>query len=197
VFGDPRWREDCGNGDSASRMNRQRQHLKPDRRVACRADTAGGCASAIHTTRGGNDGTAIRIRARALPAAALSLGLAAGHVRCLAERPRGNGHQGREREHQSETHSHKAASPAKMAFRSEHPYWAKYSMFGDGATSFSRAFSRADCPARVSTYHAWPLPRLPCVEIGAPPAMARATPNRRAGCTARAQGSHPGVAPGS
>jgi hypothetical protein len=140
VFGDPRWREDCGDDNSASRMNPQRQHPKPDRRVAQRADTAEGCAPAIHTTRGGNDGTAIRIRVRALPAAALSLGLAAGHVRRrLAERPRGNGRQGREREHQSETHSHKAASPAKIGFRSEHPYWAKYSMFSDGATSFSRA----------------------------------------------------------
>lgn len=144
VFGDPRLREDGGDDDSASRMNLERQHPKPDHRVAQRADTAEGCASAIHTTRGGNDGNAIRIRARALPAAALPLGLAAGHVRrCLAERPRGNGRQGREREHQSETRSHKAASPAKIAFRSEHPYWAKYSMFGDGATSFFRGLRKS------------------------------------------------------
>jgi hypothetical protein len=123
VFADSRGREDGRNGDYGGQRNRRHRHLKPYYRVAPGAEIAGRHATAIDAARGGDDGAAIRIRPRTLPGTALSGAFAAPHVRRrVAESPWSDGSQGGKRKNQGEARGRKAASPAKILLRSQHPW---------------------------------------------------------------------------
>ena len=129
VCGDLGPSADSGNPHLAGRLKRYAQHLKPNRHEPRRVDAVDCHVFAIEAARSGDDSRTLPTRIGVLSATALALCLAARHAaRRVVERLRGDGGQGSEAQEHDQPRSTKAASPARIARCTQHPFGEKYSI---------------------------------------------------------------------